>query len=73
MTIAEFVKLKRHELKMTQVEFARHAGVGLRFIRDLEQGKKRLRMNKANAGGCKNSPAPKPRRAHNFIFWGRKR
>ena len=49
MTIAEFVKLERHNLKMTQVEFARHAGVGLRFIRDLEQGKKTLRMDKVNA------------------------
>ena len=34
---------------MTQVEFARHAGVGLRCIRDLEQGKKTLRMDKVNA------------------------
>ena len=49
MTIAEFVKQQRHALKMTQVEFACHAGVGLRFIRDLEQGKKTLRMDKVNA------------------------
>lgn len=49
MTIAEFVKQERRNLKMTQVEFARHAGVGLRFIRDLEQGKKTLRMDKVNA------------------------
>lgn len=48
MNIAEFVKTERHKLKMTQVEFARHAGVGLRFIRDLEQGKKTLRMDKVN-------------------------
>ena len=37
MTIAEFVKPERHNLKMTQVEFARHAGVGLRFIRDIKE------------------------------------
>ena len=49
MTVAGFVKQERHNLKMTQVEFARHAGVGLRFIRDLEQGKKTLRMDKVNA------------------------
>ena len=49
MTIAEFVKAERHNLKMTQIEFERHAGVGLRFIRDLEQGKKTLRMDKVNA------------------------
>lgn len=48
MTIAEFVKAERHKRKMTQVEFARHAGVGLRFIRDLEQDKKTLQMDKVN-------------------------
>ena len=32
MTIAEFVKTGRHNLKMTQIEFARHAGVGLRVL-----------------------------------------
>lgn len=46
MNIAEFVKAERHKLKMTQVEFARHAGVGLRFIHDLEQNKKTLRMGR---------------------------
>ena len=50
MTVAEFVKQERHNLKMTQVEFARHAGVGLRFIRDLEQGKKTLRMDTPKCG-----------------------
>ena len=48
MTIAEFVKTERRKLQMTQIEFARHAGVGLRFIRELEQGKKTLQMNKVN-------------------------
>ena len=48
MNIAEFVKTERHKLKMTQVEFACHAGVGLRFIRDLEQGKKTLQIDKVN-------------------------
>ncbi len=48
MTIPEFVKTERRKLNMTQVEFARHAGVGLRFIRDLEQGKKTLQIDKVN-------------------------
>jgi y4mF family transcriptional regulator len=33
---------------MTQEELAAKAGVGLRFIRDLEQGKETLRMDKVN-------------------------
>lgn len=33
---------------MTQVELAAKAGVGLRFLRDLEQGKKTLRIDKVN-------------------------
>ena len=38
-----FVKQKRKELKLTQEDLALSAGVGLRFVRDLEQGKKTLR------------------------------
>lgn len=33
---------------MTQPELALKAGVGLRFIRDLEQGKTTLRLDKVN-------------------------
>jgi predicted transcriptional regulator len=33
---------------MTQVELAERAGVGLRFIRDLEQGKQTIRVDKVN-------------------------
>ena len=43
-----FVKTRRLELKMTQRDLARRSGVGLRFIRDLEQGKSSLRMDKVN-------------------------
>ncbi len=48
MTIAEFVKSKRNNAKLTQPELAEKAGVGLRFIRDLEQGKPTLRLDKVN-------------------------
>ena len=47
-SIIDFVKQKRKELNLTQVDLAKHAGVGLRFIRDLEQGKKTLRLDKVN-------------------------
>lgn len=33
---------------LTQRDLADRAGVGLRFVRDLEQGKHSLRMDKAN-------------------------
>lgn len=48
MTLAEFIKLKRNNAKLTQPELAEKAGVGLRFIRDLEQGKSTLRLDKVN-------------------------
>ena len=43
-----YVKLKRKLAKITQVELAEKADVGLRFVRDLEQGKKSLRMDTVN-------------------------
>jgi y4mF family transcriptional regulator len=45
---AYFFKEKRRELGITQNELAQRAGVGLRFIRDVEQGKKSLRLNTVN-------------------------
>jgi len=47
-TISSFVKEKRKKLGLTQNEFAERVGVGLRFIRDLEQGKETLQLNKVN-------------------------
>lgn len=46
--IIELVKNKRKELFLTQEELADRAGVGLRFIREMEQGKVSLRMDKVN-------------------------
>jgi y4mF family transcriptional regulator len=43
-----FVKQKRKLANITQVELAEKADVGLRFVRDLEQGKKSLRMDTVN-------------------------
>lgn len=43
-----FVKQKCKQLKFTQLEQAERAGVGLRFIRELEQGKQTLRLDKVN-------------------------
>lgn len=46
--IAEFVKRKRKEAGLTQEEFSVRSGLGLRFVRDLEQGKATVRMDKVN-------------------------
>ena len=46
--LAEFVKSKRKSIHLTQPELASKAGVGLRFIRELEQGKTSLRVDKVN-------------------------
>ncbi len=48
MKIATFVKEKRKSLGLTQIVLAEKAGVGLRFVRDLEQGKSTLRLDKVN-------------------------
>ena len=48
MNLSEFVKDKRNAVRLTQPELAQKAGVGLRFIRELEQGKKTLRLDKVN-------------------------
>jgi y4mF family transcriptional regulator len=42
------IKNKRKQNRLTQPELALKAGVGLRFVRDLEQGKTTLRMDKVN-------------------------
>lgn len=46
--IAKYVKEQRKELGLTQQEFAMRSGLGLRFVRELEQGKETLRMDKVN-------------------------
>ncbi len=46
--IVRFIKEKRKELKLSQEELAFKSGVGLRFMRELEQGKTTIRMDKVN-------------------------
>lgn len=47
-SLANFIKEKRKQLNLTQPELAERAGVGLRFIRELEQGKQSVRLDKVN-------------------------
>ncbi|MVM40609.1 type II toxin-antitoxin system Y4mF family antitoxin [Spirosoma sp. HMF3257] len=46
--LSQFVKQRRRSANLTQEDLAYKAGVGLRFIRDLEQGKSTLRLDKIN-------------------------
>lgn len=46
--IAKYVKTERMKAGLTQEEFALRSGLGLRFVRDLEQGKETVRLDKVN-------------------------
>jgi y4mF family transcriptional regulator len=46
--ISRFVKKERKSARLTQKELAIKAGVGLRFLRDLEQGKTSIRTDTLN-------------------------
>lgn len=48
MELSFFIKQKRSAARLTQPELAEKAGVGLRFVRELEQGKRTLRLDKVN-------------------------
>lgn len=63
--IAKFIKTKRREAGLTQEEFAVRSGLGLRFVRDLEQGKPSVQMDKVNVAlgmfGMEAGPVKKVR------------
>ncbi len=47
-TLSKYVKNMRKLYNLTQVELSEKSGVGLRFVRELEQGKQTLRLDKVN-------------------------
>lgn len=47
-TLSSTLKELRKQYGFTQEDLSIKSGVGLRFIRDLEQGKETLRMDKVN-------------------------
>lgn len=47
-SLSKYVKTMRKEHNLTQVDLSEKAGVGLRFVRELEQGKQTLRIDKIN-------------------------
>ena len=48
MTLPKYVKQMRKQFHLTQIALSEKSGVGLRFIRELEQGKASLRVDKVN-------------------------
>lgn len=46
--IAEFVKENRKAAGLTQEQFSLRSSLGLRFVRELEQGEETVRMDKVN-------------------------
>lgn len=47
-TLSKYVKTMRRQYNLTQMELSEKSGVGLRFVRELEQGKQTLRLDKVN-------------------------
>ncbi len=46
--LSKYIKQMRRQCKLTQVDLAEKSGVGLRFVREMEQGKQTLRLDKIN-------------------------
>ena len=47
-TIGDYIKQERKKAGLTQEEFALRAGLGLQFVRELEQGTETVRLDKVN-------------------------
>jgi y4mF family transcriptional regulator len=47
-TIGKYIKSERRKAGLTQEAFAMRSGLGLRFLRELEQGKGTVRLDKVN-------------------------
>jgi y4mF family transcriptional regulator len=64
-TLSSIIKQKRKSLKLTQEDLSIKSGLGLRLIREIEQGKVSMRMDKVNQllalFGMELTPMPKMR------------
>ncbi|MDE6370725.1 MAG: helix-turn-helix transcriptional regulator [Duncaniella sp.] len=64
-TLSRYIKEMRKEYGLTQVDLSQKSGVGLRFLRELEQGKETLRLDKVNQVlalfGAEMAPVKTPR------------
>ena len=70
--LSSFIKYQRKKLRLTQEALAAKAGVGIRFIRELEQGKETLQLDKVkqvlNLFGFELTPAKQQTDAYD-IYW----
>ena len=48
MDLGEYIRTKRKQHNLTQVELAERSGVGIRFVRELEKGKLTVQLDKVN-------------------------
>lgn len=48
MDLGEYIRNKRKQYNLTQIELAERSGVGVRFIRELERGKTTVQLDKVN-------------------------
>ena len=48
MNIGEHIRDKRKTFGLTQVGLAKRSGVGIRFVRELENGKNTVQLDKVN-------------------------
>ena len=46
--VGDYIKTERKKAGLTQEQFALMSGLGLRFVRELEQGKETVRLDKVN-------------------------
>jgi len=46
--LTQYIKAKRKEFGLTQVDLSLKSRVGMRFVREMEQGKETLRLDKVN-------------------------
>ena len=64
-TLSSIIKQKCKSLKLTQEDLSIKSGLGLRLIREIEQGKGSMRMDKVNQllalFGMELTPMPKMR------------
>lgn len=63
--LAKYVKEMRKLYGLTQIDLSQKAGVGLRFVRELEQGKETLRLDKVNQVLALFGAEMSPKRAEN--------
>lgn len=65
--IGDYIKQERKRVGLTQEEFAIRSGLGLRFVRELEQGKETVRLDKVNqALQCSGKKLYRGRRSEIF-------